>query len=110
KKGGTKKKPGKRKGAKAKTAKRKAKDRANKTEKVSGIALGKLDKKLIARLEKNGVKISKEDVIRIKELPDEKKLYGWKKGIHLLDLSIFLLNMVNNLLNKVFQNLSYQIF
>ncbi|WP_238145213.1 pre-toxin TG domain-containing protein, partial [Lactiplantibacillus plantarum] len=80
KKGGTKKKPGKRKGSKAKTAKRKAKDRANKTEKVSGIALGKLDKKLIARLEKNGVKISKEDVIRIKELPDEKKIVWLEKG------------------------------
>ncbi|WP_206743543.1 hypothetical protein, partial [Lactiplantibacillus plantarum] len=37
-------------------------------------------------------------------------MYGWKKEIHLLDLSIFLLNMVNNLLNKVFQNLSYQTF
>ena len=49
-------------------------------EKASIIAWGKLDTKLIARLEKNGVKISKEDVIRIKELPDEKKIVWLEKG------------------------------
>ena len=51
--------------------------------------LSLLDKQLIEQLEKNGVKISKEDVIKISSLSDTKKLFGWKKEIRMLDLNMF---------------------
>ncbi|MBC1514616.1 T7SS effector LXG polymorphic toxin [Listeria immobilis] len=58
----------------------KVKDVEKSTKKASGVVLSELDKKLIAKLEKDGVKISKEDVIRIKELPDDKKIVWLEKG------------------------------
>ncbi|CBH27303.1 hypothetical protein IA817_02480 [Listeria seeligeri] len=41
-------------------------DKRKKKEKAGVVVLSELDKKLIAKLEKDGVKISKEDVIGIK--------------------------------------------
>ncbi|ARM71975.1 hypothetical protein LMxysn_0340 [Listeria monocytogenes] len=57
-----------------------ARNKAIIPKKASGVVLSELDKKLIAKLEKDGVKISKEDVIRIKELPDDKKIVWLEKG------------------------------
>lgn len=42
--------------------------------------LSDLDKELIAKLEKSGVKISREDVIKIKELSNDKKIVWLEKG------------------------------
>ncbi|WP_239075194.1 T7SS effector LXG polymorphic toxin [Listeria seeligeri] len=60
--------------------KKKEKKGKEKKEKDGGVVLSELDKKLIAKLEKDGVKISKEDVIRIKELPDDEKIIWLEKG------------------------------
>ncbi|MEN2666676.1 T7SS effector LXG polymorphic toxin [Listeria aquatica] len=53
---------------------------AKSTGKVGGYGLSKLDNKLIDKLKKAGVKITKGDVIKIKELSNDKKIVWLEKG------------------------------